>query len=68
MKNIIIKEESFKDLFDDTLSKLELVNLKNNPKNIIFEDRSEMLNWIDGLHRKFHYEVCLLKERLEKTE
>ena len=68
MKNIIIKQKNFNDLFDDTLGKLELTKLRNKADDILFESKSEMLNWISSLHRQFHYDVCMLKEKLEKSE
>ena len=57
MEAIVIKKSTFDSLFGQTLEKLELVNL-----------REDTANSLRDMHRKFHYEVCILKGKLEKEE
>lgn len=57
MQSIIISKEDFDREFDITLDKLLLAKLEKT-----YNDE----NPNSSMHRKFHYEVCMLKARLEK--
>ena len=59
MKMIVISEESFNHLFDEALKDLELENLKEKSFTKIVD--------VETLHRKFHYAVCVLKDKLIKS-
>jgi len=68
VKAIIIKENIFNDLFENTLSKLEIIDLKNKPDNFSFETKEDMNEWAGGLLRKFYFEVLSLKEKIKESE
>lgn len=57
MQSIIISKETFDREFDITLEKLLLAKLEKT-----YNDE----NPNRSMHRKFHYEVSMLKARLEK--
>lgn len=61
MKSIIISEKDFNKIFDEVLFMLELKNLREKDLHRGHELKAE------ELHRTFHYEICCLKERLEKA-
>lgn len=64
MEAIIIDKEKFERECQATLDKLKLETLdaiKDLPHKM--ETRAEL----QALHRKFHYEICKLVERLRKT-
>jgi len=61
MKTIIISEESFKKIFESTLKNLQFETLIAQ-KNLQNQDMAKL----QELHRKFHYELCCLKDNLEK--
>ena len=65
MQVIQVKKEAFDRNFKTTLDKLKLINLQEGSINPDLNNPAEVIRFIDGLHRKFHYEVCMLKERLE---
>jgi hypothetical protein len=54
MKMIVISEEAFNKLFDESLKNLELDKLR------------QKYSHIDDLYRSFHYDLCALKERIAK--
>lgn len=66
MQVIQVKKEAFDRNFQTTLDKLSLISLKEGTIDVKLNSQQEVINFIDGLHRSFHYEVCILKERLEK--
>ncbi len=55
MNAIVVEKSAFEDLFQQTLNKLELARFKNDKYDI------------NTMHRAFHYEVCQLKDRLERN-
>jgi len=57
MEAIVIKKSTFDSLFKQTLEKLELVNLREDTPSSPHD-----------MHRRFHYEVCILKGKIEKGE
>ena len=57
METITISKKAFDNLFQQTLEKLELINLREDTQRNSHD-----------MHRKFHYEVCVLKNRIEKEE
>lgn len=59
MKMIVISEESFNRLFDETLKELELEKLKEKD---FYKDKMDP----ERLHRHFHYAVHMLKDKLVK--
>lgn len=59
MKMIVISEDTFNKLFEDTLKDLELDKLRE-------KDRKSYVS-VDDLHRKFHYTVSVLKDKLAKA-
>ena len=59
MKMIVISEEVFNKLFQEALSELELENLREK----YFANPVDK----DSLHRKFHYTVSVLKDKLTKA-
>ena len=65
MKTITISQEQFDEEFRKTLSALELQKLKHADE-LFAEMDIRNRSFINQLHRKFHYEVCQLKERIEK--
>jgi len=58
MKMIVISEDTFNKLFEDTLKELELDKLRE-------KDRTKYAS-ADDLHRRFHYTVSILKDKLVK--
>ncbi len=58
---IIISKYNFDNLFQQTLDKLKLERFTSDEKSAQFENTP-----IGQMHRAFHYEVCVLKDRLEK--
>lgn len=67
MKLIEVAESTWKDEFKRTLDRLQLRSLEAGTIDVNLNDQMEVSNFISGLHRQFHYEVCILKERLEKA-
>lgn len=63
METITIKKSTFDNLFEQTLDKLKLKRFTSNE-----EDAKFVNSPIGSMHRSFHYEVCILKERIEKAE
>lgn len=61
MKMIVIEEKIFDQIFDEVLNRLELEQLRAS-KNV----EPEAYQHINDLHRKFHYEVSTLKDRLKR--
>ncbi len=62
MKMVVVGEEAFEKIFDETLKKLELEKLREKE----FDGYAEQKYRYDELYRKFRYEVCRLKNRLDK--
>lgn len=61
MKTITIDQRTFDALFERTLQVLELEKLRESYA------RGVHVASYEALHRKFHYEVCQLKSRLEES-
>lgn len=59
MKMIVISEENFNRLFDEALKELELDNLREKSFTKTVD--------AENLHRKFHYTVSVLKDKLSKA-
>ena len=57
-------KETFEECFQNTLDKLKLVSLRDGTINVRLNDQVEVTNFIRNLHRQFHYEVCILKDKL----
>ena len=66
MKAIFVKAEDFDRHFQTSLDKLKLVSLQEGTINVNLNDQVLVSRFISDLHRRFHYEVCMLKDRLEK--
>ena len=66
MKAIFIKADAFDRNFQATLDKLQLIHYQEGTIDISLNSQADVDNFMTGLHRRFHYEVCMLKERLEK--
>ena len=66
MKFIQVREDQFNDAFDATLTKLKKTSLETGTINVNLNEQAEVSNFIHGLHRAFHYEVVMLKNKLEK--
>lgn len=66
MRMILIEEGNFNSMFQTTLDKLKLVSLQEGKINVNLNNQVEVTNFISNLHRSFHYEVCMLKDRLVK--
>jgi hypothetical protein len=58
MKSIIVAEDDFNRLFDETSNKLKLDLLTHSNK----------YETTDEIHRKFHYELFMLKDALLKAK
>jgi hypothetical protein len=54
MKMIVLSEEAFNRLFEESLKELEIAKLREKYSNI------------DDLYRFFNYEMCCLKDRIIK--
>jgi hypothetical protein len=67
-KIIQIEKERFDEIFQETLDKLALDRFKDGRsissgrEDAVFENSP-----IGEMHRKFHYEVCKLKRKLEDS-
>jgi len=65
---IQIEKERFDEIFKDTLAKLSLIrfkdgrNMTSGKEDAVFENSP-----VGQMHRRFHYEVCMLKKRLEDS-
>jgi len=66
MKVIQITEERFDELFKAALDKLKLKSLENGSINVRLNSQPDVDNFINQLHRQFHYEVVMLQRELEK--
>jgi hypothetical protein len=66
MRMILIEEGNFNSMFQTTLDKLKLVSMEEGVIDIKLNSQMEVTNFIQNLHRSFHYEVCMLKDRLVK--
>jgi hypothetical protein len=58
---IVISKIAFDQLFEETLNKLKLDNLESIGSTLAPSLRNELY----ALHRKFHYELCQFKDRIE---
>ena len=56
-----------KHLDKNTLDKLKLISLRDGTINVKLHNQIEVTNFVKGLHRQFHYEVCMLKDKLKET-
>ncbi len=65
MKVIQVTEERFNELFQHTLDKLKLKSLENGSINVRLNSQPDVDNFINQLHRQFHYEVVMLQRTLE---
>ena len=66
MKVIQISEERFNELFQQCLDKLKLRSLQEGSINVRLNSQPDVDNFINQLHRQFHYEVVSLQRELEK--
>ena len=66
MEVIQISKDRFNELFDTTLKKLKLKSLENGSINVRLNSQPDVDNFINQLHRQFHYEVVVLQRELEK--
>ena len=57
----------FDESFKNTLDKLKLISLRDGTINVKLHNQIEVTNFVKGLHRQFHYEVCMLKDKLKET-
>jgi len=67
MKVVEVDELIWDAEFKKTLDLLKLRILEAGKIDVNLNSQMEVSNFISGLHRQFHYEVCRLKERLEKA-
>lgn len=65
MKAIIVSEVDFEHEFQYTLDKLQLTRFVD--AGTIRQDSQFENSPIGKMHRAFHYEVCQLRDRLEKA-
>jgi hypothetical protein len=66
MKVIQITEDRFNELFKAALDKLKLRSLETGSINVRLNSQPDVDNFINQLHRQFHYEVVTLQRELEK--
>ena len=65
---IQIEKEKFNEIFQHTLDKLALDRFKHGrsrtsgTEDAVFENSA-----VGEMHRMFHYEVCKLKDKLERA-
>lgn len=65
---IQIEKERFDELFQQTLDKLGLDRFKHGRSRTSGKEDAVFENSAVGeMHRMFHYEVCMLKGKLEKA-
>lgn len=69
MKVIQVDSSVFDRIFKETLLNLELENLREKQRVVDpkFNTKAEVDQFVTTLHRRFHYEVCCLKDKLEKA-
>ncbi len=67
MKVIQISETRFNELFTHTLNQLKLKELEGGSINITLNSQPDVDNFIQNLHRLFHYEVVNLQRKLEDS-
>jgi len=63
---VVISQDVFDGLFERSLEALELKSRRDGTIDVNLNSQQEVTNFISRLHRQFHYEVCILKERLER--
>ena len=66
MEVIQIDKQAFNEYFQHSLDKLKLTSFQEGTINVRLNDQTEVTNFISNLHRQFHYEVCMLKKKLEE--
>lgn len=69
MKAIVIEEKKFEEEFKNTADKLELIRLREEyaiTKGRNTDDPEVLREVLEGLHRKFVYELFTLHDRLVK--
>jgi hypothetical protein len=67
MQAIVLKTKEFDREFEATLAALKLALLEDTVRYPAFKDAA-LSGFAHDLHRKFHYEVVCLKDRLMKLE
>ena len=67
MKVIQVSDLTWDMEFKKTLDLLKLKSLETGEIDVNLNSQMEVSNFIGRLHRQFHYEVCMLKDRLEKA-
>jgi len=69
MEIIQVNKDVFDRIFKETLLTLELENLRE--KQIFvdpeFNTKADVTQFVVTLHRRFHYEVCCLRDKLQKA-
>lgn len=63
-KLIVISEHEFDNLFQQTLDKLKLEQFSAGGQ---VSKSHEQVMLTSDMHRKFHYEICRLKEALKSS-
>jgi len=66
MRVIQIREDAFNQHFQATLDKLKLVSFEEGTINVRLNNQVEVTNFISNIHRRFHYEVVQLKDKLRE--
>ena len=59
-------KKAFEECFQNTLNKLKLISLNEKIIDVSLNNQADVINFISNLYRQFHYEVCILKDKLKE--